>query len=249
MDGAEDGPKRFLQEPELNCFRPRPLLDTTSVFGKSTLVVFYIKDSMKNNIYLTLFLSAVVVSGGCSSDMNTNSNTSRMNSGNMSNMSTASPSPGMSTANMNSNRSAMGDDHDFMTEADLSGMAEVELSKLAQTKAQNAELKKFAAMMVTDHTKVGSELKALGMKKDFKPATEMDSAHKSMMEKLKGLSGMDFDKAYAEAMMDDHEDAVDLFKSQAESGKDAEIKAFAAKHLPALQEHLRMITSIQGNLK
>lgn len=205
---------------------------------------------MKNKIYTALFLSAVVVLGGCSSDttMNANmSNNSRMNSTNMSNM--ASPTPRMDNANMNTNRAAMGDDADFMNEADLSGMAEIELSKLAQTKAQNAEVKKFAAMMVADHTKAGSELKALGAKKDFKPAMELDSAHKSMLEKLKGLSGMDFDKEYVEAMVDDHEDAVDLFKSQAESGKDPELKAFAAKTLPKLEEHLKMIRGIQGNLK
>lgn len=103
--------------------------------------------------------------------------------------------------------------------------------------------------MVTDHTKAGDELKALGKKKDFKPATELDSAHKAIMEKLKGLSGADFDKAYVDAMVDDHEDAVDLFKTQSESGKDAELKAFAVKTLPVLQGHLNMIKDIKAKMK
>lgn len=49
--------------------------------------------------------------------------------------------------------------------------------------------------------------------------------------------------------MDDHEDAVDLFKSQSESGKDPELKAFAAKTLPVLQGHLNMINEIKAKMK
>lgn len=94
----------------------------------------------------------------------------------------------------NANKPAMGDDVDFLAAASTAGLNEIELSNVAQTKATNPEVKKFAAMMVSDHTKAGEELNSLGKKKDIKPATEMDSAHKSIMQKLQGLSGADFDK-------------------------------------------------------
>jgi len=191
-----------------------------------------------------LLIATMLIVGGCTSADNTNMN--RNTSNNMAKASPAATAP-METAN--ANKPAMGDDMDFMSTADLAGLAEVELGKLAQTKAQNAEVKKFAALMVTDHTKAGDELKALGKKKDFKPATEMDSGHKATMEKLKGLSGADFDKAYVDAMVDDHEDAVDLFKSHGESGKDPELKAFAAKTLPVLQGHWNMIKDIKAKMK
>lgn len=205
-------------------------------------------ENMRKLFYFGLLIaSASVITGGCSTmDSNANTNRASVNS----NMTRATPSPmaaNMETAN--SNKPAMGDDADFMTTADLAGLAEVELSKLAQTKAQNAEVRKFAATMITDHIKAGDELKALGKKKDFKPAAEMDSSHKATMEKLKGLSGADFDKAYVDAMIDDHEDAVDLFKGQASGGKDAELKTFAAKTLPTLEGHLKMINDIKAKIE
>lgn len=191
-----------------------------------------------------LLIATVLLAAGCGSADNGNMNRSTSN-----NMAKASPTATAPMETANANKPAMGDDMDFMTAADLAGLAEVELGKLAQTKAQNAEVKKFAGMMVTDHTKAGDELKALGKKKDFKPATEMDSSHKAIMEKLKGLSGAEFDKAYVDAMVDDHEDAVDLFEGQAKDGKDPELKAFAAKTLPVLQGHLKMISDIKAKMK
>lgn len=202
---------------------------------------------MRKLLYFGLLIaSASMITGGCST-MDNNANTSRTSANNSMARATPNPTANMETAN--SNKPAMGDDVDFMTAADMGGMAEVELGKLAQTNAQNGEVKKFAALMVADHTKAGNELKALGAKKDFKPATELDSSHKATLEKLKGLSGADFDKAYVDAMVDDHEEDVDLFKEQAENGKDAEIKAFAAKTLPTLQGHLKMINDIKAKMK
>jgi putative membrane protein len=79
--------------------------------------------------------------------------------------------------------------------------------------------------------------------------TELSSKGKSLMDKLNGLSGADFDKAYVEAMVDDHEEDVELFKDESADGKDADVKAWAAKVLPTLQKHLDMIKGIQSKMK
>lgn len=140
-------------------------------------------------------------------------------------------------------------DADFFTKAGEAGLAEVELGKLAAQKATNPEVKKFAQKMVDDHTKAGNELKDLAAKKGKTLPADMNSSHKSTLEKLKGLSGADFDKAYVDAMVDDHETAVDLFENEAEDGTDADIKAFAAKTLPTLKSHLEMINGIKAKMK
>lgn len=145
--------------------------------------------------------------------------------------------------------STMTGDTDFMTKAALGGMAEVELGKLAATKAQNPEVKKFAQQMVTDHTKANDELKALAGEKNFSMPVRLDPKHQAVLDKLNGLSGAEFDKAYVEAMVADHEETVALFKSEADGGKDADAKAWAAKTLPALQMHLDMIKGIQSKMK
>lgn len=149
----------------------------------------------------------------------------------------------------NSKVSTMTGDTDFMTKAALGGMAEIELGKLAATKAQSAEVKKFAQQMVTDHTKAADELKALAGEKNFSMPVRLDAKHQAVLDKLSGLSGAEFDKAYVEAMVADHEETVATFKSEAEGGKDADAKAWAAKTLPALQMHLDMIKGIQAKMK
>jgi putative membrane protein len=143
----------------------------------------------------------------------------------------------------------MSGDNEFLTEAAQGGMAEVELGKLASTKSQNAEVKKFAEMMVTDHSKANNELKELAAKKNFSLPTEVSAKHKSLMDKLNGLSGAAFDKAYVEAMVDDHEEDTEAFKDESEDGKDADVKAWAGKTLPTLQKHLEMIKAIQSKMK
>jgi putative membrane protein len=136
---------------------------------------------------------------------------------------------------------------DFMKSAAEGGMAEVELGKLAATKAQNPEVKKFAQMMVTDHTKANAELKALAAKKNVALPADMGS-HKSAMDDLNGLSGAEFDKEYVDSMVDDHEDTVAAFQKQADNSADADVKAFAAKTLPTLKRHLEAIKEIHSKM-
>jgi len=137
----------------------------------------------------------------------------------------------------------------FMTEAAKGGMAEVELSRVATTKSQNAEVKKFANQMIQDHTNANTELKQLAGKKTVTLPTDLDAEHKALKDKLSGLSGAEFDREYVNAMVADHEKSVNLFKTQADGGTDADAKAFAAKTLPKLQAHLDMIKGMQGKMK
>jgi putative membrane protein len=170
-----------------------------------------------------------------------NMNNRSANSGNVNSMN--------SSDSTNTKESTMTADTEFLTKAAQGGMSEVALGKLAATKAQNPEVKKFGQKMVDDHSKANDELKALAAKKNFTLPTEVNSEQKSLMDKLNGLSGADFDKEYVKAMVDDHEEDVEEFKKQSESGKDADVKGWAAKTLPTLQTHLDMIKGIQSKMK
>jgi len=145
------------------------------------------------------------------------------------------------------NANASGDS--FVTEAASGGMAEVELGKLASTKSQNADVKKFAEMMVTDHSKANDELKSLASKKNITLPTAPIAKHQSVIQKLQGMSGADFDKAYVDDMLEDHEKDVAEFEKQSQSNPDADVKAFAAKTLPTLKKHLDAIKALSAKMK
>jgi len=135
---------------------------------------------------------------------------------------------------------------DFVKEAAISDMFEIESSKLAQTKAEGAS-KSFAEHMVMDHSKTSAELKQLvsagGVKAEI--PTTMDSAHQSKLNKLKSLNGADFTKQYNSDQVAAHKDAVNLFERYSKGGENAELKAWASKTLPALQQHLKMAQELK----
>jgi len=136
----------------------------------------------------------------------------------------------------------------FMREAAQGGMAEVKMGTLASKNAKDAEVKKFGQMMVTDHTAAGKDLEALAKKKSFTLPTDIGS-HQSTYDKLSKMTGADFDKAYVDEMVSDHEADLKEFQKQAENSSDADVKAFAAKVVPVIQKHLDAIKAIQAKMK
>ena len=129
---------------------------------------------------------------------------------------------------------------DFVTEAAISDMFEIEAGQLAQSKGQNT--KEFGATLVKDHTATSQELKSLvsSGKIPGRVPEELDSSHKSKLDKLQTLSGADFDKQFINDNVSGHKDDVSLFERYAKSGDNPELKAFAEKNLPTLQHHLQM---------
>lgn len=135
---------------------------------------------------------------------------------------------------------AMDEDTEFMNEAASGGMMEVELGQLAANKAISADVKKFAKMMVDDHTKANNELKSLAAQKGITLPAMLMEKHQKMVNDLTAKTGKEFDKEYMNMMVDDHKEDIDAFEKAAEKGNDADLKAFAAKTIPTLKQHLEM---------
>jgi putative membrane protein len=131
-------------------------------------------------------------------------------------------------------------DQKFVMDAAKGGMAEVELGKLAQDKASNEQVKDFGKRMVDDHSKANDELKTLAKNKNITLPSDLDPKDKALKDRLSKLSGPAFDHAYMSAMLHDHKKDVSEFKKESTSGHDADVKAFASKTLPTLEEHLKL---------
>jgi len=140
-------------------------------------------------------------------------------------------------------------DKSWAQKAAVGGMAEVEMGKLAQQKAANDQVKQFGSHMAEDHVKANNELKQIASSKGLALPTELDATHKTKMAKLEKLSGAQFDRAYMSEMVADHKKDVAEFRKQSTSGKDSDLKAFAAKTLPTLEDHLKMAQSTDAAVK
>lgn len=137
----------------------------------------------------------------------------------------------------------------FMTEAAEGGIAEVELGKMASTKAVSGEVKSFAKQMVTDHSKANDELKAIAAQQNVKLPPDANPVQKATADRLSKMTGNEFDNEYVKAQVADHEKTVALFQEEADNGTNAELKAFAQKTLPTLKMHLEMIRKINEKMK
>jgi putative membrane protein len=141
------------------------------------------------------------------------------------------------------------DDRTFLEKAAVGGKAEVELGQLALEKAQNDQVKQFAQRMVTDHSQANSELVSMGDKMSITLPTELDKENQDTKNKLSKLNGAKFDKEYMKAMVDDHQKDVNDFQKESSSAINSDVKAFASKTLPTLQQHLDLAKSINDSLK
>lgn len=165
-------------------------------------------------------------------------------SSSMSSRATASSS----TAPMKAKAISSGD-RAFMMKAAQDGIAEVETGKLAETNGANATVKSFGQRMQQDHGKANDELKSIAQSKGVTLPTSTDRTHARLAKQLQAQKGDAFDKLYArEAGVKDHKSAVALFSRQAQKGSDPDVKAFAAKTLPTLQEHLKMAQEMHDSV-
>jgi putative membrane protein len=133
----------------------------------------------------------------------------------------------------------------FVTEAAQGGLTEVAVSKAAEASSQDPKVKRFAAQMVSDHTKANDELASLAKSKGLRVPTSLDAKHQAVVQKLSNQKGAEFDAAYGRQMKEDHAKTVALFQAATQTS-DPDLAAFAKKTLPTLEEHKHMAGELPG---
>ncbi len=137
----------------------------------------------------------------------------------------------------------------FARTAAMSDLYEMEASRLAEQRSQNAQVKQFAQHMLRDHQKTTNELKGLlpqiqGVSASQLP-TSLDQQHQALVQQLQGAQGAQLDRLFAQQQIQAHQTAVELFRAYAQSGDNAQLKQWASQTLPSLEEHLRQAQQLQ----
>ena len=137
----------------------------------------------------------------------------------------------------------------FAEKACSGGMMEVILAKIAQENASSDKVKKFAMMLEKDHSKANDELMAIADKMKVTLPKEMMPMQEQIVADLKTKTGAEFDKAYMDMMVNDHNEDISLFEKEAQSNSDVMLRDFATKTLPVLKMHLSAAKSTLSELK
>lgn len=146
-------------------------------------------------------------------------------------------------------------DQKFAEELMASNMAEVELGKLGIDRASNPEVKRFAQMVVRDHTQALEQLKQMAEGHVTAPAQLPDDA-RDTIDRLSKLRGNEFDREFIDVMVEKHEDTVDKLENRVDNGRaekdddhlGARVNQFAAKVLPTVRRHLEEAKRIDAML-
>lgn len=134
---------------------------------------------------------------------------------------------------------------EFLVRVANSGMAEVEVTALAQQKAENQEVKDLATMLNHDHAALNDAVKSLAALKSIILPDSMTADKKQMITDLEKKSGKDFDAAFLTAMVSAHETSIASFEKTAAEETDMEVKSFAEQTLPKLREHRDKALALQ----
>ena len=130
-------------------------------------------------------------------------------------------------------------DAEFMVKAAEINLEEIILGKLAQQKGGSSHLVALGKMMQENHQKSIDELTALAKNKMItvptSPTNDINEAYSKLDKKT---SGKEFDKTYADIMVEGHEEAIRLFEMASTDCQDADIKSWATSKLPELRVHL-----------
>jgi putative membrane protein len=125
-------------------------------------------------------------------------------------------------------------------------MAEVKLAELGVQKAERADVKELATMMVADHTKANDELAALAKSKSVQISQMIPEKGADKFKDLEAKKGADFDKEFLDQMEKAHKKLIDDFEDGQKDVKDGELKAWVDKTLPTLKGHLDHIQKVKG---
>lgn len=140
-------------------------------------------------------------------------------------------------------------DKTFIKKAAQGGLAEVMTSRLALTHSRNKNVLMVARRMVKEHSVANADLKQTTMRLHVMAPSRTDAAHMAAFRKLSRLSGASFDRAYMKGQVNDHDATVALFKKELERGQESNIRGFASKYLPTIQDHTIMIHNVAANLR
>lgn len=133
----------------------------------------------------------------------------------------------------------------FVSRVAMSDRLEVETSRAALQKTQNAEVRRFAEMMVADHGKTTQELTKLSQTAGLTIPTDLDADTQSKIANIQSAEAEGFDDKYLDTIIDGHEAAIRDFETYSNQGQNAELKAWATKTLPTLRTHLQRAEAIR----
>lgn len=148
-----------------------------------------------------------------------------------------------------------------MTEADVvsflntANTAEIQAAELAQQQSQNEEVRQYAQQMITDHTQANEMLGQAGQTgaatdTQSEAARTLRDEAASTMQRLQGLTGAEFDRAYIDSQVQMHQRVLDqLDQATGATTAGGQLSTQLQTLRPTLESHLQRAQQLQQTLQ
>jgi putative membrane protein len=134
-------------------------------------------------------------------------------------------------------------DTQFYQQALTGGQKEIDASNLEKSQGSNADAKKVADKLIADHTAMGKKVMAAAGSGATAPAPDTTTP-----ADLQGKTGKDFDKAWVDMMVSDHQKAIAMFENASKNASTDQAKTLASDALPKLRDHLKAVQDLQTKM-
>ncbi len=139
-------------------------------------------------------------------------------------------------------------DQSFIKTAGEGNYSEAQLGALASQKAPNIAVKEFGRWMNSAHGSANRALAAITQMHGGSVSRTLSPDAQSTMQKLQGLSGKRFERAYLQAMVEDHEQDLAAFQKEAQDGQNEHVKKYAQDMVTVIQQHLTEAQDLRHDL-
>ena len=132
----------------------------------------------------------------------------------------------------------------FITDMYSHNLYEIQLGQLAQKQAQDEQVKRFAQMLIEDHTKANQQLKQLAQSAQVQVQEKLDPVHQAKLQKKQQLPQTEFTRKFINDQVGGHTVAMLELMYQSKNAKNPQVKQWAAQQLPKMEQHLKQATEI-----
>lgn len=145
---------------------------------------------------------------------------------------------------------AVAADMEFLLQAWRANVQELGAARLALQRSRDVRVRQFARDLVREHSAANLRFQRLAALRGLGVPAAVRGAQPAGEFGLEGLRGVAFDRQFVgSAGVQAHREAVELFRQQAEHGRDRAMVRFASANLPTMLKHLRRAEALQAQLE
>jgi putative membrane protein len=137
---------------------------------------------------------------------------------------------------------------EFVREATSGSRFQLLSSQLALTRPVSPQVRQFARNVIRDHQQEDRQLRAILRKEGLRPAEGLTAKQRQKLDQLRAARGRAFEREYINDHVAGHAQAMALFRDYARNGQNPQLRQFAERRLPVVQEHGRKLRQLEARV-